>query len=773
MSTAIYPMSAIALPVGIPGNVKLLADHPGKDAIIALVPTFSADRENFAPEDLAPVGVAARVIDRQPLPHGGIHATLLGLRRVAIGEYVSLRPYMVARVTEPVEEEDRAAETVLLQEIMGLLADLVRRESRYGPELLHIMRSNEDEPGMFADFLASHLQMNLDLRKKLMSILGAMQRLLLLRQFIQDELMKLMLMEEMETKARSNLKELRRRNLLMEQMQAIKKELGEEEPQERFAGRIRASMEGRALPPEVKSILDWELERLKLLPISSQDFGNACIYIEWLMSIPWMRDQARPIDLDRVERMLSRDYHSIMNVKTRILEALSPLALDPELSPPVLCIVGPPATGKTSIARSLATALEKKFSHFSISGCKDDGDIKGVMRGLVGESPGLVARALRSAGTQNLLVVIEDIDEMSDTPLKGNPVDALLDLFDPARRSTFLDRYLNTPLDLSSVFFVTTARILWDIPDQISAMVKIVTLSGYTEKEKLQISRHFIIPKELARAGLDRKMVRFEPSAIKKIIREYTDEGGLRQLAGSIELAATKCAYERATRRRRKWRIDSREIARLIGPPRYPARKTPRGNRIGVANGLAWTSAGGDLLTIEALRMPGTGELIVTGQLGEVMQESVRAAYSYIKSKAREFDIDTSSFREYDIHIHFPAGAIPKDGPSAGVSIAAAIASALAKIPVRSDVAMTGEVTLSGNVMGVGGLTEKLMAAYRSGIHTVVLPAENAADLEDVPDEIKRGMQLILVKQIDEVLRNALVTGAKRRRRPRTSLRTE
>ena len=563
---------------------------------------------------------------------------------------------------------------------------------------------------------------------------------------------------------KENDRKLARRNLLVKQLRALNRELGEEEPQERFVGRIRANMKNRALPAAVKAILEWELERLQLLPITSQDFGNSCMYVEWLMSIPWTRDSIMPVDLEKVERTLSRDYHSILNVKTRILEALSPLALDPDLPPPVLCIVGPPATGKTSIAKSLAEALERKFAHFSLTGCKDDGDIKGAMRGLVGESPGMVVRALRNAATQNLLMVIEDIDEMSETPVKGNPVDSLLELFDPTRRGTFLDRYLNTPVDLSSIFFVTTARIPWDIPDQLRDAVKVVTLSGYTEKEKLQISRHFIIPREIARAGLERKMVRFEASAVRKIVREYTDEGGLRQLTSSIELAATKCAYERATRKRRKWRINSREIERLIGPPRYPARKTPKGNRIGIANGLAWTAAGGDLLTIEALRMPGTGELIVTGQLGEVMQESVRAAHSYIKSKAREFGIEASSFGESDIHIHFPAGAIPKDGPSAGVSIAAVIASALGKIPVRSDVAMTGEVTLSGVVMGVGGLTEKLMAAYRAGIKKVVLPAENEADLEDVPEEIRVGMQLILVTRIDEVLQNALVMKKKRRR---------
>lgn len=764
MSTAIYPMGAVALTVGIPENIELLEDNKEKDAIIALAPTSSADRKSAGSRDIASVGVACRVIDRQALPGGGIQATFQGIGRVMIEEIVSASPYLVARVKKAALKENSAAEEELVREIMGMLADLVRRDKRYGPELMHIMRANENEPGMFADFLASQLQMDLELRKKLMITLEGKKRLLLLRQFVHDELAGLSLMEGIRAKARDRIEEVRRRNILIEQLQAIKRELGEEEPQERFVQRIRTDMESRSLPAAVRSILDWELEKLKLLPITSQDFGLACMYVEWLMSIPWAKDSMKPVDLGNVERTLSREYHGILNVKTRILEAISPLALDPNLSPPVLCIVGPPATGKTSIAKSLAEALDRRFSHFSITGCKDDTDIKGVMRGLPGESPGMVVRELRNAATQNVLIVIEHIDEMSDAPVRGNPVDALLELFDPARRKSFVDRYLNTPLDLSSVFFVATARIPWDIPDPIREAVKIVMLSGYTEREKLQISRHFIIPRELARAGLERKKVKFEASAIRKIVREYTDEGGLRQLTSSIELAAARCAYEKATGKRRKWRIDSREVVRLIGPPRYPARRIRRGNKIGIAYGLAWTSAGGDLLTIEALRFPGGGDLIVTGQLGEVMQESVRAAYSYIKSKAHEFGIAPESFGECDVHIHFPEGAVPKDGPSAGVSIAAALASALGRIPVRSEVAMTGEVTLSGKVIGVGGLTEKIMAAYRAGIKKVVLPAENEADLEDVPQEIKMRIELVLVTRIDEVLRNALVVRRPRKR---------
>lgn len=766
MSTAIYPMGAIALTVGIPRNVRLLEDNPEEDSVVALVPTLSSNPDQVDVSDLADVGVACRIIDRSHLPGGSIQVTFQGIDRITVDEIRRRKPYIVARVSKPVERRrDRAKEAALAGEITKLMEELVSKDRRYGPELIHIVKMNRRNPGNFADLVAAHLQIDLDLKKELMSTIPTEKRLDMIGRFIKDELTRISFIREIDIKADEHHEEARRKRILTERLWAIKRELGEDQPQEVMAQKIREEMQSLTLPQEVKTILDWELGRLKLLPITSHDFRSVCNYIEWLLSIPWTRDAPEPIDLKRIEKILKKEYHGLFNVKERILESLSPLALDPQLTPPVICIVGPPATGKTSIGRSLADALSRKFAHFSVAGCRDEGDIKGIRRGLIGESPGMVVRALKNAGTHNLLMVIEDIDEMSEEDTKGNPIDALVELFDPGRNCRFMDTYLNVPLDLSRLFFVTTAKVLWDIPDILRDYVKLINLSGYTEREKIQIARRFIIPRELSRAGLDRKMMKFESSAIRKIIREYTDEGGLRQLSRTIELVATRCAHERAMGRRKKWRIDPKRVVKLIGPPRYLGKKSRKRYQVGVATGLAWTASGGDLLTIEALRMPGSGELILTGQLGDIMKESVQAAHSYIKSKASGFGIESSVFENFDIHIHFPEGAIPKDGPSAGVSIAAVIASVLGNIPVRSNIAMTGEVTLSGKVIGVGGLTEKLMAAYRAGIRTVIFPKENEADIEDVPQEIIARTNLIQVSRIDEVLANALVLRKRGKRR--------
>jgi ATP-dependent Lon protease len=766
MSTAIYPMGAMALIVGIPENLKLLKDYSNDDAVIALVPTLTRNSEITSPQDIAEIGVACRMIDRSRLPGGSVQITFQGIRRISLREIIGHDPYIVARVSKPARQKrDRTRETTLVGKITTLMEKLIQKDRRYGRELIHIVKMNTGEPGRFADVVAAHIQIDLDLKKELMCTVQAERRLEMLRQFIRDELQRISLIESIESKAEDHFEEARRRTLLMERLRVIRRELGEEEPQEAMANRIREQMENLSLPKDVRSNLDWELERLKLLPITSHDFRSVCNYIEWLLGIPWTAEPASQIDLENIEKMLKKEYHALFNVKAKILESLSPLALNPELTPPVLCIVGPPATGKTSIGRSLAEALGRKFAHFSVAGCKDDGDIKGIRRGLIGESPGMVINVLRTAGTKDFLMVIEDIDEMSEEPARGNPIDALVELFDPTRNCNFMDRYLNVPIDMSRVFFVTTAKVFWEIPDQIRDYVKFVYLSGYTDREKIQIARRFIIPRELRKAGLEKKRLKFESSAIRKIIRGYTDEGGLRQLERTIELVATRCAHELATGKRRKWKIDSKGVMKLIGPQRYPAKRSRKRYRIGVATGLAWTSNGGDLLTIEGLRMPGNGELILTGQLGEVMKESVQAAHSYIKSKAYGFGIENSVFEDFDIHIHFPEGAIPKDGPSAGVSIAAVIASVLGNIPIRANMAMTGEVTLSGKVIGVGGLTEKLMAAYRAGLRTVIFPAENRADLDDVPREIRTRMNLIEVSKIDEVLSNVLIIKEKKRKR--------
>ena len=518
MSAAIYPTGAITLIVGIRSNLKLLDDYGEENSIIALVPTLTRESEREHPKDMAEVGVACRIIDMVRSPGGSIQVTFQGIRRVAIEEVLKQSPYPVAKVSEPaLEGRNRTREATLVKRIVALVEELVRNDLRYGPEFVNIAKMNTRDPGRFADIVAAYIQIDLGVKKELMSTVKSERRLEMLKQFIQDELVRISLIEDIENKALDHFEEMRRRKLLMERLRAIKRELGEEEPQEAMANRIREQMETITLPDEVRAILDWELERLKLLPITSHDFRSVCNYIEWLLGIPWKRGPVESINLGKVEKILKKEYHGLQNVKSRILESLSPLALDPTLTPPVLCIVGPPATGKTSIGRSLAEALNRKFAHFSVAGCKDDSDIKGIRRGLIGESPGMIIRALRDSGTQNFLMVIEDIDELCEEPAKGNPRDALVELFDPTRNCSFMDRYFNVPMDMSKIFFVTTAKVLWDIPDQIQDYVKIVNLSGYTEREKQQIARRFIIPRELQRAGLDRKSRRLESSASKKM----------------------------------------------------------------------------------------------------------------------------------------------------------------------------------------------------------------------------------------------------------------
>ncbi len=762
MSTIVFPLGVTSLQVRVEQSKALLRDYSDPDNLIALVYSPARREQDLRPADLSKIGLAARVIRILNMPGGNVQVTLEGLRRVGIEEILRTEPYIEARVSCPIESpgEPELVEA-LVARILKSLRELAQLDKTYPPEIDNIFSMNLGEPGLFADTVASIVRFPLEIKRRIVETLDITVRLSQVAEALDSEIARLTVADDVVRRTSAQMEKSQREFFLRQQLMEIRRLLGEDDPQEMLVRELLARAEGLGLPHHVLVVVQEETSRLRYLPPAAQESGVIRNYIDWLLSLPWSRRSATEINLDEVARRMEEEHFGLEKVKERILEYLAVLKLKNDLKGPVLCFAGPPGTGKTSLASSIARALGRAFVRMSVGGVRDVAEIRGHRRTYIGSRPGKIIRSLRDCDSSNPVFVIDEIDKLGHDA-QGDPAAALLEVLDPEQNTHFVDHYIEIPFDLSETLFITTANVLDFIPPALLDRLEVIHIPGYMDEEKLEIARRHLIPREAKEHGLAATDIAFDDTALVKILREYTREAGVRQLERAIDNFCRKAARQRTTGYTGNWRFNEEDVEKILGPP-YVLPDRPEGQaEIGVATGLAWTATGGDLLLIEALKMRGAGRVIVTGQLGDVMKESVQAAHSYVRARAEMLGIDPKLFDEYDMHIHFPEGAVPKDGPSAGITIVMAIASALAEAPIRNDVAMTGEVTLRGKVLAVGGIKEKVMAAHRAGIKTVIFPADNQKDLVEVPEPVRAKMTFLPVAFVDDVFQHAFAGVAER-----------
>jgi len=762
MSTLVFPLGVTSIQIRVEQSKALLRDHADPDTLIALVYSPATREQDIKPEDLSKVGLAARVIRILNMPGGNLQVTLEGLRRVSIVEILHSTPYIMARVSCPIEAIGDPMEIQeSLTRILKSLRTLAQLDTSYPAELDNIFSMNLGDPGLFADTVGSLVRFSVETKRQIVEELDVVRRLTIVAENLDAEIARLTVAEDVVRRTTAQMEKSQKEFFLRQQMMEIRRLLGEDDPQEMLVRQILERAGSLGLPPHVRSVVQEETNRLRYLSPSSQESGVVRNYVDWLLALPWARQKPQPIQLDEVARRLDEEHFGLEKVKERILEYLAVLKLKNDMRGPILCFAGPPGTGKTSLGASIARAMGREFVRMSVGGVRDEAEIRGHRRTYIGARPGKILRSLQECHSNSPVFMIDEIDKMGHDAL-GDPASALLEVLDPEQNQNFVDHYVEIPFDLSETLFITTANVLDFIPPALLDRLEVIPISGYMEEEKLQIARKHLIPREAREHGLAETDLDFEDAALLKMMREYTREAGVRQLERAIDTFCRKSARQRTTGFTGSWRYRAEDVEPILGPPYFTPEMAEVKAEVGVATGLAWTATGGDLLLIEALKMRGAGRVIVTGQLGDVMKESVQAAHSYVRARAELLGISPELFDDYDLHIHFPEGAVPKDGPSAGITIVMAIASALADAPLRNDVAMTGEVTLRGKVLAVGGLREKVMAAFRAGISTVVFPADNQKDLVEIPESVRSAMKFLPVATVDEVFQHAFVGVAER-----------
>ncbi len=754
-STVVFPQMVVNLQVVRKKNLSLIRDME-QESIIGLVVQKSSSIDLPPIEELSAIGVAARLVNKINVSGNTVQIILLGLRRFRIAGYVQTEPYLKARVTCIDEQEDTSMEANLLMgNALHLLENLIQLDPRVPGEILNLIKNNLSGPGNLADQVANHLNFELEEKKEILQTINPLERLKVGIRLLEKSIGLAKAGQEIKEQTEDEIRKAQREFFLREQLKVIRKELGEESETAAVVKDLREKIEKALLPEEARKEAEKEMARLEMVNPASAEYNVITTYLDWLANLPWSVLTEDRLDVRDATRILDRDHYDLEKVKDRILEFLAVRQLKKDMKGPILCFYGPPGTGKTSLGRSIAEALGRKFVHMSVGGMRDEAEIRGHRRTYVGAMPGKILQSLRRAGSRNPLFMIDEVDKIG-MDFRGDPASALLEVLDPEQNSAFTDLYLDLPFDLSRVMFITTANRLDTIPEPLRDRMEILHLSGYVEEEKLDIARQYLVPRQIEGHGLTKDQITITDEAVTEIIRGYTSDSGLRRLEQQIATLCRKVAKEIAMGSEKPRTITGRDLQEFLGPIIYIPEVAERQDEVGVSTGLAWTSSGGDILFIEATKMKGNGGLAITGQLGDIMKESAQAAMSYVKSHARALGIDEDAFEKVDIHIHVPAGAIPKDGPSAGITIALALASLMSQRAVRHDIAMTGEITLRGKVLPVGGIKEKLLAARRAGITTILLPAKNEKDLVDIPPHIRKQLKLVFVRDIAEVLKTAL-----------------
>ncbi len=760
VSSVLFPGGVLSLQVGIDRNVRLLKSLPDDQNLIAAFCQKSGDKENPRPEDLSQIGVLAAIVQRLPLSADRYQLFLQGRHRVELVQMLQSEPYFEGMLREvaPRPVPKTAKIEHLMNKAMSLFEKLVESDSKYSNELLNILRMNITEgPDTFADLMSSFVNFPLEEKQLLLETVNPVVRIELLVDWIQRDLGKATVDRELQRQIQTSIDRRERENYLREQLRVIQDELGDSNPGEREADNYRERIEALPLTEEYKTQLRREVNRLSQLSPSSSDYAVLRGHLDTVLQVPWTEKTEDRLDLQKAEEILDERHHALEKVKERVLEFLAVMKLKGGLKGPILCFVGPPGVGKTSLGAAIAEALGRKFVRMAVGGVTDEAEIRGHRKTYIGAMPGKLIQSYTQVSVNNPLIMIDEIDKIGKD-YRGDPASALLEVLDPKQNHTFVDRYLEIPYDLSHTLFICTANVLDTIPTPLRDRMEVIRLSGYTELEKVQIAKKHLVPELLDDHGLAIDQVHISDEAILGTIRDYTAEAGVRNLERKLATVMRKIARKVAGGDgQANYIVDAKDLEAYLGLPSYEHEFAERHPEIGVTTGLAWTQYGGEIMFIEATRMPGSGRTTVTGQLGDVMRESVQAAYSYVRSKASDLEISDKNFSDYDVHIHFPAGAIPKDGPSAGVAIATCIASVMGERPVRHDVAMTGEITLRGKVLSVGGIKEKIMAAQRANIKTIVLPEGNRKDLTEVPEEVKSGLNFVFAERVEDVWKEALI----------------
>jgi ATP-dependent Lon protease len=754
--TVLFPNSFMPLAVARESSVRLIDDAIANGKMVAVFTQRDAAVEEPGKADLYAIGTATHIHKMFKLPDGSLRLIVQGLARLKLESVVTAEPYLRAVVSAALEDTndaDRLEIDALARNIKTNFQQVVSLSPLLSDDL-QTLAANISEPGRLADFIASSLTtITTAVKQEVLETLDIRARLDSLNRILIKELEVLELGSKIQSQVQSEVGKNQRDYFLREQMKAIQKELGEGDDQTREIEELAEKIQASGMPDNVSKEALRELDRLSKMPVAAAEYTVSRTYLDWLVALPWAKRTDEIIDLPRTKSVLDTDHSGLEKVKDRILEYLAVRKLNPSVKGPILCFVGPPGVGKTSLARSIAEALGRKFVRVSLGGMRDEAEIRGHRRTYIGALPGQIIQGLRRAESKNPVFILDEIDKLG-SDFRGDPSSALLEVLDPEQNHTFRDHYLDVPFDLSEVLFITTANVLDPVPPPLKDRMEVLEIAGYTEEEKLEIATDHLVEKQVKNNGLTADYIHFTPAALRQVIRGYTREAGVRNLEREIGSLCRKVARRRAEGDEAPIEITPDVVVEMLGAPRFLEEEMEeRTKEPGVAIGLAWTPAGGEVLFIEASRMAGTGSLTLTGQLGDVMKESARAALSWLRTHAREYGIDPDFFKSAEMHVHVPSGAIPKDGPSAGVSLATAMASVLTGRPVRGDIAMTGEITLSGRVLPIGGVKEKVLAARRAGIREVILPRQNAKNVnEDLTPELRQDLTVHLVSTIDEVL---------------------
>ncbi|RKY84595.1 endopeptidase La [candidate division KSB1 bacterium] len=753
-NTVVFPHQIIPLSIGREKSIRLVEYAYSDNKIIGLVAQKDGTIDDPQENDLYNYGSAVNILKVLKFPDGSQHVVVQGIARIKIEKYVQKEPFYKAKIKII---EEKVKKNVTIEAMMINLKGLFQQAVELAPYLSSeqgLIVANTDEPGRLADLVASNLNVPLSEKVNILEIEDVEKRLQKVTLLMNKELQVLELGSKIQSQVMGEIDKNQREFFLREQMKAIQRELGEEDERTVEIKELKNKIRRSKMPADVKKVANKELNRLMRMPPSAAEYTVSRTYLDWLIDMPWGNITKDIMDVKKAEKILDEDHYGLEKVKKRILEYLSVRKLKTDMKGPILCFVGPPGVGKTSLGMSIARALGRKFFRMSLGGIRDEAEIRGHRRTYIGALPGRIIQGIKRAGSMNPVFMLDEIDKVG-TDFRGDPSSALLEVLDPEQNYSFSDHYLDVPFDLSKVMFITTANMTDPIPPALKDRMEMLELPGYTAEEKLHIAKKFLIPKQLNEHGLTKKQLQFSDGAIKTIINSYTKEAGVRNLEREIASVCRGVAKEIVEGKIKYKKIFKKDVPEYLGPEKFFSEVKERTMKTGVATGLAWTPAGGDLIFVESTKMIGKGGLILTGRLGDVMQESAKAALSYLRSKSKEFKIPEQIFRKSDIHIHVPSGGIPKDGPSAGVTILTSLYSLFKNKRARNDIAMTGEITLRGLVLPVGGIKEKVLAAKRAGIYNVIIPEKNRNDLIEIPHSIKNNMKFYFVKEMDEVLKLA------------------
>ena len=754
-NTVAYPGTVTPLTVGRERSKALLADTVPNESLIGLVTQRNPDTDKPGFGKLYTVGTAASVLKIIKMPQGSVNIFVHGIARFKIVKPIATNPYLKAKVKMlPI----RTRMTKQLQALMVSVRQSANRIVALSPsvsEEASVLLENIEDPSALADFLAANLNMDIAKKQELLEQLNPAKRLKEISVILAHQLEVLELSHKIQGRVRDSVDKSQREYFLQEQLKAIQSELGEQDARTEELRELRENIAKAKMPKAVETEALRELDRLSKIPAASPEYSVIRTYLDWVCELPWSIQTEDRIDVSQAERILNRDHYDLKKVKQRILEFLAVRKLNPKGKSPILCFVGPPGVGKTSLGRSIARSMGRKFVRVSLGGIRDEADIRGHRRTYIGALPGRVMQELRKCQSRNPVFMLDELDKIG-ADFRGDPASALLEVLDPEQNSSFSDHYLDQPFDLSAVMFIGTANYTEPIPPALFDRMEVIELPGYTENEKLSIAKRYLVPRQLKEHGLSKAKLAIKDEAIRTIVRSYTREAGVRNLERHIAAVCRAVATQIAKKTKRRATIDKKHLAEILGPTRYESELALRTGIPGVATGLAYTPVGGELLFIESAAMPGKGQLQLTGQIGDVMKESAQAAFSVVKANAQRLGLDETQFAKHDYHIHVPAGAIPKDGPSAGIAMLTSLVSLLQKKPVRPDVAMTGEITLRGLVLPIGGLKEKVLAAHQAGIQTIILPDRNRKDVPEIPKEARKGLAFVYVKDTRDVLKATL-----------------